>query len=97
MENARVNHYDGDVITYNTTEKITTKGVIWSAGVKGALIPGLDKAEIVRGGRIRTTNYNKVANYDNIFAIGDLAYMETTDFPNGHPGVRKLPYNKGSN
>ncbi|MFC5282837.1 NAD(P)/FAD-dependent oxidoreductase [Pedobacter alpinus] len=95
MEKTRVNHYDGDTITYNTTEKITTKGVIWSAGVKGALIPGLDEAEIVRGGRIKTTNYNKIVNYNDIFAIGDLAYMETKEFPTGHPGVAQVAIQQG--
>ncbi len=95
MEKTRVNHYDGQLITYNTDQTIDTKGVIWSAGVKGALIPGIDKAEIVRGGRIRTTNYNQIVGYDNIFAIGDLAYMETKDFPNGHPGVAQTAIQQG--
>lgn len=91
----RVNHYDGDKVTYNTSEIIHTKGVIWSAGVKGALIPGLEKAELARGGRLKTTNYNLVNGYDNIFAIGDLAYMETEDFPNGHPGVAQVAIQQG--
>lgn len=91
----RVNHYDGDKVTYNTSGIIHTKGVIWSAGVKGALIPGLEKAELARGGRLKTTNYNLVNGYDNIFAIGDLAYMETEDFPNGHPGVAQVAIQQG--
>ncbi len=95
MEKTRVNHYDGDIITYNTTEQISTKGVIWSAGVKGAIIPGLDEAEIVRGGRIKTTTYNQIVNYDNVFAIGDLASIETPDYPNGHPGVAQVAIQQG--
>lgn len=95
MENTRVNHYDGEKVTYNTTESILTKGVIWSAGVKGATIPGMDKAEIVRGGRIKTTNYNLVEGYENIYAIGDLAYMETPDWPHGHPGVAQVAIQQG--
>ena len=95
IENARVNHYDGEKVTYNTTEVIHTKGVIWSAGVKGATIPGLDKAEIVRGGRIKTTNYNLIEGYENIFAIGDLAYMETSEWPQGHPGVAQTAIQQG--
>lgn len=95
MEKTRVNHYDGDIITYNNTSQITTKGVIWSAGVKGAIIPGLELAEIVRGGRIKTTTYNKIEQYDNIFAIGDLAYMETNEFPHGHPGVAQVAIQQG--
>ena len=96
LVDTRVNHYDGEKITYNNdTQTIYTKSVIWSAGVKGALIPGLDGAELARGGRLKTTNYNLVNGYDNIFAIGDLAYMETEDFPNGHPGVAQVAIQQG--
>ncbi len=95
MEETRVKSYDGNVITYDEGQKITTKGVIWSAGVKGAMIPGLDKAEIVRGGRIKTTSYNQVVGYDNVFTIGDLAYMETKDYPYGHPGVAQVAIQQG--
>ena len=92
----KVNHYDGDKITYSDDkETIFTKAVIWSAGVKGALIPGLENAELARGGRLKTTNYNLVNSYENIFAIGDLAYMETEDFPNGHPGVAQVAIQQG--
>jgi NADH dehydrogenase len=95
VENSRVDDYDGEKVTYNTTEIIRTKGVIWSAGVKGAIIPGLDKAEVVRGGRIKTTNYNLITGYENIFAIGDLAYMETPEWPIGHPGVAQTAIQQG--
>lgn len=95
MVSTRVDHYDGDKIVYNTSEIIYTKGVIWSAGVKGAIIPGLEAAELARGGRLKTTNYNLVNGYQNIFAIGDLAYMETKDFPNGHPGVAQVAIQQG--
>lgn len=95
MEKTRVKGYDGDAITYDEDKSITSKGVIWSAGVKGAIIPGIDKAEIVRGGRIKTTTYNQIVGYDNVFAIGDLAYMETKDHPHGHPGVAQVAIQQG--
>ncbi len=90
-----VDRYDGNIISFKNGEMIPTKSVIWSAGVKGALIPGLEKAEIVRGGRIKTDNVNRVAGYSNIFAIGDLAYMESKDFPNGYPGVAQVAIQQG--
>jgi NADH dehydrogenase len=95
MEKTRVTGYNGDVITYDEDGLITTKGVIWSAGVRGALIPGIGNAEVVRGGRIKTTTFNQVIGYDNIYAIGDLAYMETKDYPHGHPGVAQVAIQQG--
>ncbi len=96
LTGTRVNHYDGDRITYNTTESIPTRGVIWSAGVKGAIIPGLDKAEIVRGGRLKVNATNVVSGYENIFAIGDLAHLENEAFPAGHPGVAQVAIQQGN-
>jgi NADH:ubiquinone reductase (H+-translocating) len=92
---SRVNAYDGQKITYNDTLTIPTKTVIWGAGVKGATIPGLDNAEVVRGGRLKTNAINLVQGYQNVFAIGDLAYMETKDFPHGHPGVAQTAIQQG--
>lgn len=90
-----VDKYDGNAITFKSGEVIPAKSVIWSAGVKGAIIPGLDRAEIARGGRLKTNTANLINGYTNIFAIGDLAYMETKDFPNGHPGVAQVAIQQG--
>lgn len=90
-----VDKYDGNTIIFKNGDIIPTKSVIWSAGVKGAIIPGLEKAEIVRGGRLKTNTANLVSGYSNIFAIGDLAYMETKEFPNGYPGVAQVAIQQG--
>lgn len=87
--------YDGDKVTLKDGEILPTKAVIWSAGVKGATIPGLDKAEIVRGGRIKTHPDNLIVGYDNIFAIGDLASIESPEYPFGHPGVAQVAIQQG--
>src|SRR5690606_20483476 len=95
LTNTIVDRYDGNTITFKDGTTIPTKSVIWSAGVKGAIIPGLDRAEIVRGGRIKTTPYNLVEGYNNIFAIGDISYMEVEKYPHGHPGVAQVAMQQG--
>ncbi len=87
--------YDGDQVVLKDGEILPSKAVIWSAGVKGATIPGLDKAQIVRGGRIKTQPDNLVRGYNNIFAIGDLACIESTEYPFGHPGVAQVAIQQG--
>jgi NADH dehydrogenase len=42
---------------------------------------------IVKGNRIKVDRFNKVPGHDNVFVIGDLAYMETPNYPTGHPQV----------
>ncbi|MEO8151211.1 MAG: NAD(P)/FAD-dependent oxidoreductase [Bacteroidia bacterium] len=86
--NTKVENYDGKILTFNTGEQLITDTVIWSAGVKGKIINGLNPNAIGRGNRYKTDEYNTIAGYENIFAIGDVALM-TADakFPNGHPQV----------
>lgn len=61
--------------------------VIWAAGVKGNLPDGFDKTLVARGNRIKTDKTNKVLGFSNIYAIGDIAFMESDQYPNGHPQV----------
>ncbi|MFD1631471.1 NAD(P)/FAD-dependent oxidoreductase [Pseudopedobacter beijingensis] len=95
LTNTMVDQYNGEQISFKNGDVIPTKSVIWSAGVKGAIIPGLEHAQIVRGGRIKTTDYNLIEGYNNIFAIGDISYMETEKFPHGHPGVAQVAIQQG--
>jgi len=85
-KNIRVTNYDGKTITTNSDLTFETATVIWTAGVQGAKIAGLDgKSMVEKVERIRVNKYNQVAGYDTIFAIGDIAYMETELYPQGHP------------
>jgi len=87
MTNTLVKDYDGRDVLLNNGNKIPARTVIWAAGIKGNVPEGIDAKLIVRGNRIKTDRHCKVEGYNNIYAIGDLAYMETPKFPNGHPQV----------
>lgn len=90
-----VKDYDGHIATLSNGEQIPTYNLIWSAGVTGNQIEGLDKAVFMRGNRFKVNRFNKVENYENIFAIGDIAYMETPKYPNGHPQLANVAKNQG--
>lgn len=83
----RVESYDGNVIRLSGGQSIDTKNVLWSAGVKGALLDGLPEEAIARGNRLLVDEYNRVVGQDNIFAIGDVAALISPENPNGLPGV----------
>ncbi|MBC7872917.1 MAG: NAD(P)/FAD-dependent oxidoreductase [Ferruginibacter sp.] len=85
--NSLVKEYDGNNILLNSGEQVATKTVIWAAGIKGNIPTGIDKHLIARGNRIKTDRHCRVEGYNNIYTIGDLAYMETPKYPNGHPQV----------
>jgi NADH dehydrogenase len=94
-KNVRVLSYDGKAITTNANIPFETATVIWTAGVQGATIPGIKQDSLVRGNRIRVNEFNQVAGYDNIFALGDIAAMETQAYPNGHPMMAQPAMQQG--
>jgi len=96
-KNVRVTNYDGRTITTNSDLTFETATVIWTAGVQGAAIQGLDSKSLVeRVERIRVNQYNQVVGYDNIFAIGDIASMESEKYPQGHPMMAQPALQQGA-
>jgi NADH dehydrogenase len=91
-----VTNYDGTNVTLNSGEIIKSKNVIWAAGVSGNIIEGLTADSIMKN-RFVVDRYNKVKNYTNIYAIGDVAYMVTPKYPNGHPQLANVAINQGKN
>ncbi len=89
-----VKDYDGiHVDTDNKDLNATT--LIWTAGVKGALIPGIGNDENVKGGRLLVNEFNVVKGYENIYAIGDVALMITEKNPQGDPMVAQVAIQQG--
>lgn len=91
-----VTNYDGLTATLNTGETINTTNLIWAAGVSGNIIDGLNQENIIRN-RYKVDRYNKIIGTENIYAIGDIAYMETRLYPNGHPQLANVAINQGKN
>ncbi|HYC40739.1 MAG TPA: NAD(P)/FAD-dependent oxidoreductase [Chitinophagaceae bacterium] len=85
-----VKDYDGVRVDLGDGKTIPSAMVVWAAGVKGNIPAGIDPAAVVRGHRIRVDRHCLVAGYNNIYAIGDLAYMETPKYPKGHPQVASV-------
>lgn len=91
-----VKDYDGDILTMDNGRTMRTKNFIWTAGVTGAALPGI-KAESLneRLNRYMVNRFNQVKGYPKIFAVGDIAYMETDAYPKGHPQVAQPAIQQG--
>lgn len=96
MSGEFVTDYDGEIVTMKSGKTIPSNNVIWAAGVTGNVIEGLNP-DIVFRNRYKTDRFNRVQGYDNIFAIGDISYMETPNYPTGHPQVANVAINQGKN
>jgi NADH dehydrogenase len=95
--NTVVQDFDGKQVTLNDGSTILATTVIWAAGIKGNIPAGIDPALIVRGNRVKVDRYNKIEGFGNVYALGDIAYMETPLFPHGHPQVANVAVNQGKN
>ncbi|MDO6813495.1 NAD(P)/FAD-dependent oxidoreductase [Tenacibaculum soleae] len=92
----RVLDYDGVTVTTNGHDNFNAETVIWAAGVKGKTINGLQQECIVeRASRFKVDKYNKVIGYNNIYAIGDVACMQTEKYKFGHPMMAQPAIQQG--
>jgi NADH:ubiquinone reductase (H+-translocating) len=92
----RVTDFDGKYASINDGTKIRTNNLVWAAGIKANFMEGIEKEAITFGGRVKVNEYNQVVGQKNVFAIGDMAYMEEADFPKGHPQVAQPAIQQGS-
>ena len=94
--NTFVKDYDGTTVITNSDLELQTETLIWAAGVTGSPVKGLNaEALMERANRYKVNEYNQVEGYDSIFALGDIALMKTTDYPNGHPQVAQPAIQQG--
>ena len=96
MKGEFVTDYDGDKVIMKSGKSIPSNNVIWAAGVTGNVIEGLNPEIVIRN-RYKTDRFNRVNGYENIFAIGDIAHMETPKYPEAHPQVANVAINQGKN
>ena len=92
-----VKQYDGQVVTLSNGETINSENVIWSAGVKGNAIGGIPNDLLLPSGRIKVNRINKIESLDEVYAIGDVAYMETERYPKGHPQLANVAIGQAKN
>ena len=91
-----VEDYKNNIVTTNTGKEFHTETFIWSAGVTGAPVEGLQAdAFVEKTNRYKVNQYNQIQGHDNIFAIGDIALMQNEDYPKGHPMVAQPAIQQG--
>ena len=92
--NCLVQDFDGLEVILSNGVKIPTETLIWAAGVKGGVIDGLDQG-VIENSRFVVDRHQKVKGYNNVYAIGDVAKMNTENFPNGHPQLAPVAMQQG--
>lgn len=93
--NSRVKSYNGFEVELDTGERLISRTVIWAAGVTGTLVNGLVPSSVASGNRVIVNECNMVKGYTNIFAVGDIAAMTSTNYPDGLPMMAQPAMQQG--
>jgi NADH dehydrogenase len=97
----KVTNVDGEGVTLEhggTVEKLAAKTVLWAGGITtnkfGATVAQRTQAQTDRSGRIHVTPQLTIANFPNIFVVGDLALANSKD-GKPLPGVAQVAMQGG--
>lgn len=91
---ALVDRYENEAVFLKDGRSVKTRNLIWAAGVTGNVPDGFPKDILQRGNRLKVDRYNRVSGFSNIYALGDIAYMETPKYAKGHPQVANVAINQ---
>lgn len=94
--NTFVEDYDGEKIRLKGGDTLYSKTLIWAAGIKANAVKGLSEESFGKAGRLVVNEYSELKQHKNIFALGDIAYMTTPKYPNGHPQVAQVALQQAS-
>lgn len=97
MLNTIVKEYDGKQVLLQDAAKIESTLVIWAAGVKGSIPKGINPNQITKSNQIKTDNCNRVIDSHNIFALGDVAFIESEQHPKGFPQLASVAIDQSKN
>lgn len=89
-----VKNYDGKLLTLSSGEIIPTKTVIWAAGVIGNKIEGFPETSYAANNRLIVDRTNLIKETENIYALGDMAFMATPKYPKAHPQLANVAINQ---
>ncbi len=94
---AIVKAYDGQKLLLLDKTEIQSTFVIWAAGVKGNIPQGINPELVTKTNQIKTDSFNRVISTNNLFAVGDIAFMPTELHPRGFPQLASVAIDQAKN
>lgn len=97
MLNTIVKDYDGERVKLQDDTEIASTLLIWAAGVKGSIPNGVDVFLLTKSNQIKTDLFNRVHTLENVFAVGDIAFVQTPEHPKGFPQLASVAIDQAIN
>ncbi|MCH2200129.1 MAG: NAD(P)/FAD-dependent oxidoreductase [Flavobacteriales bacterium] len=92
-----VESYDGRIVKTKNGRTFVAKTLIWSAGVKGAPVKGIDAEVLTRNDRIEVDEFNRIKGIGGAYAVGDVSAMIDKENPRGHAMVAQVAIQQAAN
>ena len=92
-----VKEYDGRMIKLEDGRALSSRTLIWAAGVIANTPDGIPASAVVHSNRIQVDELHQMKGSEDVYAIGDLSYMETPDWPKGHPQLANVAIHQAKN
>jgi len=89
-----VKSYNGLTAKLSDDTTIDSYTLIWAAGVQGNIPEGFPE-EAIEKSRLVVDAFNKVKGCKDVYAVGDVAQMQTDEFPRGHPMLAPVAIQQG--
>lgn len=93
--NTAVEDFDGSQVKLKGGKVIPSETLIWAAGVEGSPVKGIEGEALLRNKRLKVDEFSKVVGVENVFAIGDVASMNSDENPKGHPMLAQVAIQQG--
>ena len=90
-----VSGFDGEVLHLKDGTDIPTRTVIWAAGVQGAELTTTLGMPLERGRRVRVTPELRLPDRDNVWVLGDMAYLENRRDGKPYPQLATVAMQQG--
>lgn len=84
-----VSNVGQDYVEFKDGERIPTFTLVWAAGVRATAPAEMLGVAVQRGGRVPVTSQLEVIGLENVYVVGDLAYLQNPK--DGQPYPQLIP------
>ncbi len=89
--NTLMSSYSENIVHLNNGDEIFTSLLIWTAGITAQSFKFAgENLQTAPGGRFPVDSFNRVQGQQDIFAVGDIAYMPDERYPRGLPQLAQV-------
>ena len=89
--------YENNIVELSDGRNLYSEVVIWTAGITGETVEGFSKETFGPGNRFIVDEFNKVKDVEDVYAIGDIAFLTSPKFQRGYPQLAQVAIQQATN